>query len=184
MHTLYYNVLNAARIARGRGDSAEATRLYEQAMDEGKNDPSVVWEAHAGLGAVALQQQQPAVAVQHFEAAVTVLEKTRADVVSAELKLPFLTQRISLYQQYVETLIDQGQSDRALAVADSSRAQVLAGHSGSVTTGRLPADVFRNIARQNGAVLLSYWLGPARSHAWVVNAREIHHVSTAAGSGD
>ena len=70
MHTLYYNVLNAARIARGRGDSAEATRLYEQAMDEGKNDPSVVWEAHAGLGAVALQQHQPAAAVQHFEAAV------------------------------------------------------------------------------------------------------------------
>jgi CHAT domain-containing protein len=98
-------------------------------------------------------------------------------MVSTELKLPFLTQRISLYQQYVETLIDQGDSDRALAVADSSRAQVLAGHSGSLTTGRLPADAFRNIARQNGVVLLSYWLGPARSHAWVVNAREIHHVS-------
>ena len=105
-------------------------------------------------------------------------------MVSTELKLPFLTQRISLYQQYVETLIDQGQIDRALAVADSSRAQVLAGHSGSVTAGRLPADAFRNIARQNGAILLSYWLGPARSHAWVVNAREIHHVHAAAGSGD
>ena len=135
LHTLYYNVLNAARIARGRGDSVEAARLYQQAIDEGKNDPAVVWEAHAGLGAVALQQHQPAAAVQHFEAAVNVLEKTRADVVSTELKLPFLTQRISLYQQYVETLIDQGESDRALAVADSSRAQVLAGHSGSVPPG-------------------------------------------------
>ena len=70
VHTLYYNVLNAARIARGRGDSAEAARLYQQAIEEGKNDPSVVWEAHAGLGAVALQQHQPAAAVQHFEAAV------------------------------------------------------------------------------------------------------------------
>ena len=174
--TLYYNVLNAAQIARGRSDSAEAARLYQQAIDEGKNDPAVVWEGHEGLGAVALQQHQPAVAVQHFEAAVNQLEKTRADVVSTELKLPFLTQRISLYQQYVETLIDQGLTDRALAVADSSRAQVLAGHSGSVTAGRLPADAFRNIARQNGVVLLSYWLGPARSHAWVVNARETHHV--------
>jgi CHAT domain-containing protein len=54
---------------------------------------------------------------------------------------------------------------------------VLAGHAGSVTVGRLPADAFRAIARQNGAILLSYWLGPTRSHAWVVNAREIHHVS-------
>jgi CHAT domain-containing protein len=176
MHTLYYNVLNAARIARGRGESAEAARLYQQAIDEGKNDPAVVWEAHAGLGAVALLQHQPVAAVQHFEAAVNLLEKTRADVVSTELKLPFLTQRISLYQQYVETLIDQGESDRALAVADSSRAQVLAGHPGSVTAGRLHAEAFRGIARRNGAILLSYWLGRARSHAWVVNAREIHHV--------
>ncbi len=177
VHTLYYNVLNAARIERGRGDSVEALRLYRQAIDEGKEDPAVIWEAQAGLGAVALQQHQPVVAVQHFEAAVNVLEKTRADVVNTELKLPFLTQRISLYQEYVDTLIDQGQTDRALAVADSSRAQVLAGHPGSVTGGRLPAEAFRAIARQNGAILLSYWLGPARSHAWVVNAREIHHIA-------
>ena len=176
VHTLYYNVLNAARIAGGRGDSAEAARLFQQAIDEGKIDPAVVWEAHSGLGAVALQQRQPLAAVRHFEAAVNLLEKTRSDVVSTELKLPFLTQRISLYQQYVETLIDQGESDGALAVADSSRAQVLAGHAGSMTGGRLPAGTFRTIARRNGAVLLSYWLGRARSHAWVVDAREIHHV--------
>ena len=176
VHTLYYNVLNAARIAGGRGDSAEAARLFQQAIDEGKIDPAVVWEAHSGLGAVALQQRQPLAAVRHFEAAVNLLEKTRSDVVSTELKLPFLTQRISLYQQYVETLIDQGEIDRALAVADSSRAQVLAGHPGSVTGGRLPAETFRGIARQKGAILLSYWLGSARSHAWVVSGREIHHV--------
>ena len=176
VHTLYYNVLNAARIAGGRGESVEAARLYQQAIDEGKTDPAVVWEAHAGLGAVALQQHRPAAAVEHFEAAVNLLEKTRADVIGTELKLPFLTQRISLYQQYVETLIDQGETDRALAVADSSRAQVLAGHPGSVTAGRLPAEAFRGIARQFDAVLLSYWLGRARSHAWVVSAREIHHV--------
>src|ERR1035438_5767934 len=101
--TLYYNVLNAARIAGGRGDSAEAAHLYQQAIEEGKSDPSVVWEAHAGLGAVALQQHQPAAAVQHFEAAVNLLEKTRADVVSTELKLPFLTQRISLYRSEEHT---------------------------------------------------------------------------------
>ena len=176
VRTLYYNVLNAARIASGQGDSTGAARLFQQAIEEGKNDPAVVWEAQAGLGAVALQQRQPKAAVQHFEAAVNLLEKTRAGVVSTELKLPFLTQRISLYQQYVETLIDQGDIDRALAVADSSRAQVLAGHPGSVTAGRLPAEAFRGIALRNDALLLSYWLGSERSYAWVVSGREIHHV--------
>ncbi|MEO8373307.1 MAG: CHAT domain-containing protein, partial [Candidatus Solibacter sp.] len=39
------------------------------------------------------------------------------------------------------------------------------------------AETFRAIARDSGAVLLSYWLGPTRSHAWVVTGREIHHVT-------
>lgn len=176
VQTLYYNVLNSARIAGGRNDFPEAARLYQQAIDDGKDDPAVIWEAHAGLGAVALQQQRTADALEHFETAVNVLEKTRADVLSTELKLSFLTQRIGLYQQYVDTLIDQGKPDRALAVADSSRAQVLAGHAGSLTAGRLPAEAFRAITRANGAVLLSYWLGPERSHAWVVTGSGIHHV--------
>ena len=34
--TLYYNVLNAARIARGRGDSAEAARLYNRRSTKAK----------------------------------------------------------------------------------------------------------------------------------------------------
>jgi tetratricopeptide (TPR) repeat protein len=166
--TLYYNVLNAARITRGRGDSAEAARLYQQAIDEGKNDPSVVWEAHAGLGAVALQQHQPTVAVQHFEAAVNLLEKTRADVVSTELKLPFLTQRISLYQQYVETLIDQGDSDRALAVADSSRAQVLSGPLSLVTRrpAALPTPSVTSPVRTARSFSPTVWVPHDRMRGW------------------
>ena len=115
-------------------------------------------EAHAGLGVVALQRHQPAAAVQHFEAAVDVLEKTRADVASTELKLPFLTQRISLYQQYVETLIDQGDSDRALAVADSSRAQVLAGHAGRVRSGVCqPRPSAPSLARTARSCFPTFW---------------------------
>ena len=49
--TLYYNVLNAARIAaRSRRFRGSHCACYQQAIDEGQNDPSVVWEAHAGLG--------------------------------------------------------------------------------------------------------------------------------------
>jgi CHAT domain-containing protein len=176
LKTLYYNVLNGARIALGRGDLEAAKRLFRQALQEGAEDPSVVWEAHEGLGAVALQDKAPGAAIENFEAAVRVLEKTRAGVKGPELKLAFLTQRIRLYQEYVETLIDEGAADRALAVADSSRAQVLARRGDSTPVGRLPPEAFRAIAKQSGAVLLSYWLGPARSHVWVVTARETHHV--------
>ena len=141
-------------------------------MADGKDDPSVSLggprrtrryrRAAASTGVAA---------VRHFEAAVDVVEKTRSDLLRTEFKLPFLTRLIRLYDEYVNTLIDQKQFDRALAVADSSRAQVLAERYGSAPARRLAPDAFHALARQTNAVLLSYWLGPARSHAWVVTGR-------------
>jgi CHAT domain-containing protein/lipopolysaccharide biosynthesis regulator YciM len=176
LQTLFYNVLNSARIAAGRGDAGTAARLFNQAMDEGKSDPWVVWEAREGLGALALRQHQPAEASRNFEAAVSMVEKTRADFSRAEFKLPFLTRLIRLYQQYIDTLVEQRQFDRALAVADSSRAQVLAERSGSAPASRLKPDAFRALARETGSILVSFWLGPEHSYAWVVDSREVHFV--------
>ena len=174
LHTLFYNVLNSAHIAAGRGDSRTAVRLYNQAMEEGKSDPGVVWEAHEGLGALAQRQQQPAEAARQFEAAVSMVEQTRADFSRTEFKLPFLTRLIRLYQQYVDTLVEQGQFGRALAVADSSRAQVLAERSGSAPGRRMQPDAFRALARKTGSILVSYWFAPVHSYAWVVDRRDVH----------
>jgi CHAT domain-containing protein/uncharacterized protein HemY len=174
--TLFYNLLNAARIASGRGDFDQAVHLFKRAMADGKDDPSVSWEAHEGLGDIAVRQHQPIAAVSHFEAALDVVEKTRSDLLRTEFKLPFLTRLIRFYDEYVNTLVDQKQLDRALAVADSSRAQVLAERYKSAPARRLAPEAFHALARQTNSVLLSYWLGPARSHAWVVTGGEIHHV--------
>ncbi len=176
INTLFYNTLNSARIASGRGDLDLAARLFGQAMAEGKDDPSVAWGVHEGLGAIARRQHQPAEAVRQFEDAVDVVEKTRSDLLRTEFKLPFLNGLIRFYGQYVDILIDQHQFDRALAVADSSRSQVLAERYGSPAARRLAPDAFHALARQSNSILLSYWLGPARSHAWVVTGNEIHHV--------
>ena len=175
--TLYYDVLNTANIARGKGELEPAGQLYRQALSEGRDDPSVLWEAHEGLGAISVLRHDLAGATRDFEAAVEVLEKTRADLLRTEFKLPFLTRRIHLYQQYVDALLAQSQLERALAVADSSRAQVLAERSGLEPVRRLPPGAFSNLARQSGSILLSYWLAPAQSHVWVVTPREIHHVA-------
>jgi CHAT domain-containing protein len=117
------------------------------------------------------------VATQEFEAAVRELEKSRSAVVRTEFKLPFLTTRIRLYQEYVDALLLEGQLERALAVADSSRAQVLAERSNSAPVRRVPPGAFLNLARQSNSTLLSYWLAAKQSHAWVVTPREIHHVT-------
>ena len=75
---------------------------------------------------LAERQAQSAEALRHYEAAIEILEKTRSSLEGADFKLPFLTRRILLYQRYVSALLKRGEIERALAVADSSRAQVLA----------------------------------------------------------
>lgn len=174
--TLFYNTVNSAGIAAGLGQRAEAARLYLDAIAAGNDDPSVVWQAQEGLGRLALLDRQPEAAARHFEAAIGVVEKTRSDLLRTELKLPFLARLIRLYQQYVDTLIEQKQYGRALAVADSSRAQVLAERYGSAPVRRLLPDAFQTLARDRQSVLLSYWLDAAHSHAWVVTPSEIHHI--------
>src|SRR6185312_16447244 len=98
-------------------------------------------------------------ALRHYEAAVETLEKTRSSLEGADFKLPFLTRRILLYQRYVSALLKRGEIERALAVADSSRAQVLANRSGKDPVRGLPPGAFRELARKTKSVLLSYWLG-------------------------
>lgn len=173
---LYYNELNAARIAGARGDRTEAARRYSIALKDGISDPSVTWEAEEGLGQLSVAAGNPAEAVPHFERALDIVEQTRAGLERTEFKLPFLTRLIRLYGVYVETLLSLGQTERALAVADSSRAQVLAERSGAPRVRRLPPAAYRDLARSTGKILLSYWLGAQRSHAWVVTGEGVHHV--------
>jgi CHAT domain-containing protein len=174
-HTLYYNTLYAAAIAAGKGDLDQAAMLYQQAMAESDREPAVLWEGHGGLAMLETKRGRADAAAHEFEAAIGVIEETRADLLRTEFKLPFLTRRIRVYQQYVDALIAQGQVERALAVADASRAQVLAERYGSAPAHRLPPGAFQDLARKSGAVLVSYWLAPARSHVWVVTPKEIHH---------
>jgi CHAT domain-containing protein len=176
VQTLYYNTLNSANIAAGRGELEKAAELYRQTLREGEADPSVIWEAHRGLGVLEAKQRRFGDAVKEFEAALDVVERSRADLLRTEFRLPFLTRSIRLYREYVDALLEQGQIERALAVADSSRAQVLAERSGSAPARRLPAGAFSKLAAASGSVLLSYWLTPEKSHVWVVTAREIRHL--------
>jgi CHAT domain-containing protein/tetratricopeptide (TPR) repeat protein len=181
--TIAYNILNSAVIATGRGEYEQAGRLYDEALDKGKEDPVALWEAHSGKAQVELKHNRTGEAAHEFETSIEILEKTRSDVSRAELKLPFLAPRIRLYQAYVDALLAQGQVERALAVADSSRAQVLAERSGVAPARRLPPGAYQSLSKTTGAVLLSYWLAPSQSHVWIVTPREIRHLPLP-GSGE
>jgi CHAT domain-containing protein len=168
-----YHLLNRALIAKGRDRLDEATDLFAQVLAAPGAAPSVLWDAHFNLANVALAKKQPDRAAAEFEAALTIVETTRAGLLRTDDKIAYLTRLISFYQEYVSALLAQGQTDRALEVADSSRGQLLAERQRTSGPGRVKAAAFQRVARESGGVILSYWLDPDRSWVWVLSSRGI-----------
>jgi CHAT domain-containing protein/Tfp pilus assembly protein PilF len=164
-----YQVFNRALIAKGRGRLDEASDLFSQVLVAPGAPPSILWDTHFNLANVALSQKQPERAAKEFEAALSVVETTRAGLVRTDDKVAYLTRLIRFYQFYVSALISQGQTDRALEVADSSRGQLLAERQRTAGPGRVKASAFQGVARESGAVMLSYWLDRDQSWLWVIS---------------
>ena len=170
-----YFTLNAASIAAGRGDARTAQRLYEDALIRAEGTPAVLWSAHAGLGRAAWSAGRPDAAARHFEAALSTIEKTRSNLLKTEFRLSFLTQLIEFYQMYVDLLVSQSRFERALEIAESSRARVLAERHGVQAADRISTTSLRTLAQQSGTALLSYWLAPEGSSLWLVDASGVHY---------
>ncbi len=65
----------------------------------------------------------------------------------------------------------RGEIDRAAALADSSRARVLA-----EKLGREPAAGLTGVrTRRSSQIVLSYWLAPARSYLWLIGPKGVAH---------
>jgi len=171
---LTYNTLRAANVALGRRRLDEASRLFTEALTNDRSDASVRWSAHEGLAQVAIAAGRPAVATEHFEVALRMIEKTRSELIRTDYKLSYLTRLIDFYRAYVDALVDQGRIDRALEVADSSRGRVLAERQGVTATGTsIGSAALRARAADSRTAFLSYWLAPARSYLWVVTGARV-----------
>jgi len=172
-----YNTLNSAKITAGLKRFDEAARLFEEVVASPQAPPALLWEAHALLASVAAALDQPARASREFEAALNVIETTRAGLLKPDYKLPYLAQLISFYQGYVEMLVQRGQGDRALEIADSSRGRILAERQGVEAPRRSSVAAFRRLARESRSVLLFYWMTPVKSYLWIVDAEAVTRVT-------
>ncbi len=163
-----YHLLNRAVIAKGRGQLDEAADVLSKIIATPNLPPSVLWDAHFDLANVELTRRQPARATKEFDAALHVIETTRAGLIRTDDKIQYLTRLISFYQSYVSALVAEGQVAKALEIADSSRGQLLAEREATAAPLRSGVPAFQRVARDSGAVLLSYWLTPGESYLWVV----------------
>jgi CHAT domain-containing protein/Flp pilus assembly protein TadD len=164
--------LNAAAIALGRGRIEDSRNRYLRVSAANANNPAITWAAHSGIANTFMAASDTASAFRHFEAAIGVIEGAWSELNANEYKITFLSSLIEFYQSYVDALMAQGQVEKALQIADRSRARLL--------SQRLSREVkqasrdYRTVARQSGSVWLSYWLAPRRSFLWVVTPKEVH----------
>ena len=149
--------------------------MYREVLAFEDAPPSVLWHAHHGLALIAVAQNQPARAAQEFEAALDVIEKTRAGLLRDDYKLSYLTELIDFYRVYVRALVDARQRS---SVRSKSPTRAGAAFLPNASVPR------RRGARQwrTSAVLpprrmwrsFRYWLTPSASLLWVVTADGVH----------
>ena len=177
--TFIYNTFHRAEIASGRGQTAEARKLYQELLTDSTTPPALAWEVHAELGNLSAATGDLTAVSRHYRAALDVIEHTRSELLNTDYQLSFLTRLIRFYERYIDVLIERGEVEEALTVADSIRARVLAERHGVVAPSRPSASVFRRAAQGLRSVLLFYWIGSDRAYAWVVTADRVRFVPLA-----
>jgi CHAT domain-containing protein/Flp pilus assembly protein TadD len=162
--------LTEAAIAERRGQHDQAIAIYQKTLTIGNDIPSALWQAYAGLAGVYAAEGDFADADKNYANALAVIAANRADQLKTDYKITFLSNLIRFYQDYVALLIQHGDSNRALEIADSSRASVLTedllGQSATSRAALLPQ--IQKAAKESRSVFLFYWLAPKNSYVWVV----------------
>ncbi len=166
------NVEIQARIDAGRGNFSRAEAAFLSVLDDRPDDPSLVLESRAGLAHLYTSAGNLDAANRHYRAAIDFIESQRSSLHSDQNKLTLFASMMTFYDDYVAFLIGHGQTDRALEIAESSRARLMA-EKRQGSRRRSTADDFKRIAAAAHATLLSYWLAPDHSYLWVVTPARI-----------
>ena len=170
------NLINRAQIAQGRAAYDEAITGFRAALADDEAPLWVQWQAHAGLGSVFIGTGRTDEGLRQFEQALAAVDGIRSTLLEPEYRITFLSRMMHFYRVYVDALVDARQPQRALEVADASRARVLAERHGASPGARLSASALVTRTRRAGATAVAYWLGPARSFAWIVDGRGVRLV--------
>ena len=163
--SIFRSQLLDARIATKRGDYDAARKLAESVAAETRV-PAAKWLAQAQLAIIAAEQKRNADADVYFRRAMFTIRDTRAGIDDEQLRISFNRAAVEIVDDYVEFLVSNGRAEDALLVVESIRGQTLEEGLGiRASNERLDP---RAVARNSGAAILCYHLGPRRSYVWSV----------------
>jgi CHAT domain-containing protein len=153
----------------------EARKAFESVIHDSNAPTPLRWEAQSHLAEVYASEGNRAEAERQFRSALATITTARASIKTEELRLSFLSNAITFYDDYIDFLISQGRPGDALQVAEVSRAQTLAEGLGLGSKILFPIPNFqpRAIAQRFGATLLFYWLGEKHSYLWAITSSSV-----------
>ena len=166
---------NRALIARATGHPEEAIRIAKALLADPKSPPEMQWVAHDLLGRIEDDAGRRAQAGAEFAKALASIEGAQSALADDQHKITLLSYLIPFYQDYVQVLAEQDDNAAALRVVESSRARVLAERLGRNLQARAapPLNAVRQFARQVNASVLTFWLAPEHSYAWLIRPEGI-----------
>ncbi|HXJ43239.1 MAG TPA: CHAT domain-containing protein, partial [Bryobacteraceae bacterium] len=171
-----YSIYNEGRIAVARGRLKEAEALFLEAEKARAEDPTVLLGVQRDLAELYRATGRPAKADAEFRAALAAIDQRDAKLVQPEHRFSSMASLIRFFHAYVEFLMDSHQPERALEIAESSRARVL--NQGSVLAKGNQAGsagAFRQLAARGKTTILEYWLGEQRSYLWIITPQKVSY---------
>jgi CHAT domain-containing protein len=170
--SLPYLERNRARIADALGHPDEAAGICEDLIRAHNADRGILWAAYNLLGTIRARQKRFTDADRAFQSGLEIIDGTRAELLNGHYRITLLSRLIPFYQQYADVLVEQNDDARALRVIESSRARVLAERLGRDFSPQRFTDrtALERFARSTNTALLSFWLAPQRSYAWLITA--------------
>jgi CHAT domain-containing protein len=170
---------NRARIAYRRGEPGshpeEAMRICDELLRTETTNPNLRWEIYAFMGTMDAEASRFPKANREFQSALKIIDQHRAELADSQLRMTLLSRLIPFYQDYVDALVQQKNHAAAIRIAESSRARVLTElMKRDQEPDRFPdLASLRAVARSTNSTLLSFWLAPLRSYAWLITAESV-----------
>jgi CHAT domain-containing protein/Tfp pilus assembly protein PilF len=166
-------LVNQGHVWSARGLTVKAEQTYNRVLAS-TADAELVWEAHSGLASLYVKAGRSPEADEQFHRAFAVMERSRDRIGIAEHRISFVSSLRRFHNEYIEFLLDAGEVEKALAVADRGRARLLAESLRHPRGERAPERTsFRSLAGALDAVLIFYWTAPRRSFVWAVTAEDV-----------
>jgi CHAT domain-containing protein len=193
-----YPTLMQGQVAALRGNRSDAQTIFQDVENNSVTPEFIKWEARHSLAQLYEGYDQSVLADHEYSAALATFEAARKDVHHEELQVSFLTNASRIYDDYIHFLVAKGKTNRALQIADYSRARTLAEGLGqlnnaasnkdsseikpsiSVTHTSIQKEVSafapyvlnaQQIARRADGTVLFYWLGEKQSYLWAITGQ-------------